>query len=700
MAIVKIKIHPAIGIARVGNSPCEFFIGPERRWDHNPPPGGYKDDMGRIKRQAACFRLFGYDEHGQVVVDNTGKPKEITAADATIEWTVHLANKKAAAPRFSGSGNRNPSVPSAERDGLHIDPGPRTLAGLNQQAEFDTGVFTFPNQDPAPVYLGEIRTDADGRLIVLGGHGAAGSPTGKDITTTFDNDAWYDDTSDGPITAKVTLTGETKPLDDVEEAWVIVAPPKFAPPVDNIITLHDTLFDLFVHAGSLSAPTTPSFNDDIYPILQSTLDMKWVNKEASAHHLWEPSEYPRVDGWREPLFAILKKPGGGGGTMPKLKDLAPSSPPRPLGGNTLTRTQYDNMQKWKDLTFTDDWPGHPPAPVSTITPDGLDRAALENCVGGAFYPGIEAGAFLIEDASRYKAPFRLDHTKVKPGDVTARMALPWQTDFYACNDNWWPAQRPNQAIPAGKTDHEGWARGVTSGREMVDKWYTLGFVVVQGTRMVETARSNFITARDVEKRGALYRCNLFNFGGFTVSPGSKGPQTRGVVSHWTKGLEPVGEREVFTGEVVEMLVRITDGVYPLGRGTRVRFDILEEDYLLTGELDDFIVSYVGPGTPRPADFTAVRKKTQYRCLQPGETLKTAVEAFRNSHTTDYGDYILLLEQRGAPPVYAIVAWWTAERLEDYLNSEFYFIVNVDDRLEDQSDLILDVTSATQESVRS
>jgi hypothetical protein len=28
MAIKTIKIHPAIGIARVGDSPTEFFIGP------------------------------------------------------------------------------------------------------------------------------------------------------------------------------------------------------------------------------------------------------------------------------------------------------------------------------------------------------------------------------------------------------------------------------------------------------------------------------------------------------------------------------------------------------------------------------------------------------------------------------------------------------------------------------------------------
>ena len=44
------KIHPAIGIARVGNSPDEFFIGPERIGEDPNPPGGFKDAQCRVKR--------------------------------------------------------------------------------------------------------------------------------------------------------------------------------------------------------------------------------------------------------------------------------------------------------------------------------------------------------------------------------------------------------------------------------------------------------------------------------------------------------------------------------------------------------------------------------------------------------------------------------------------------------------------------
>ena len=84
------KIHPAIGIARVGDSPDDFFIGPERIGEEPNPPGGFKDLLCRIKRQAARFRIFAHHDDGTV--------QEIKDADAEITWTVHLVNKKAAHP--------------------------------------------------------------------------------------------------------------------------------------------------------------------------------------------------------------------------------------------------------------------------------------------------------------------------------------------------------------------------------------------------------------------------------------------------------------------------------------------------------------------------------------------------------------------------------------------------------------------------
>ena len=95
--VTKVEIHPAIGIARVGDSD-EFFIGPEVPGAAPEPSGDtlekkFKDAQGRVKRQAARFRCYGYDASGKYV-DLSGK------AEVTVRWEVTLANKKAAALAF------------------------------------------------------------------------------------------------------------------------------------------------------------------------------------------------------------------------------------------------------------------------------------------------------------------------------------------------------------------------------------------------------------------------------------------------------------------------------------------------------------------------------------------------------------------------------------------------------------------------
>src|SRR5258706_15518871 len=74
------RIHPAIGIARLGDSPDEFCISPEKPaalpidcdQEGNPrlSPDGkmeltitkFKDKHGRTKRQATRFHLYTYDD--------------------------------------------------------------------------------------------------------------------------------------------------------------------------------------------------------------------------------------------------------------------------------------------------------------------------------------------------------------------------------------------------------------------------------------------------------------------------------------------------------------------------------------------------------------------------------------------------------------------------------------------------------------
>jgi hypothetical protein len=161
--IVRAAIHPAIGIARIGDSATDFFIGPEVVLPAAEQPGHYRDGAGALKRQAARFRLYGFNARGEVV-------RELTPDSADIKWTVHLANRKAQWYQFQAALDIPEavamSVPRrnadfADRAALAIDPGRRSISGTStsggSEHRFDSGMFKG-----TPVTLGEIRTDAAG----------------------------------------------------------------------------------------------------------------------------------------------------------------------------------------------------------------------------------------------------------------------------------------------------------------------------------------------------------------------------------------------------------------------------------------------------------------------------------------------------------------------------------------------------------
>ena len=137
--VVRAAIHPAIGVARVGNSRTEYFIGPEVIDPRPEPPGFYRDASGALKRQAARFRIYGYNAAGEVV-------GELTAGDETsIKWTVHVANRKAAWYQWQMAMDipeaATHPAPAAQRQGdgrrrgrdWSSTPGPRTIEGKETQ---------------------------------------------------------------------------------------------------------------------------------------------------------------------------------------------------------------------------------------------------------------------------------------------------------------------------------------------------------------------------------------------------------------------------------------------------------------------------------------------------------------------------------------------------------------------------------------
>src|SRR5262245_13117623 len=143
------KIHPALGIARVGDSADGWFIGPELPGVPPLPDAGRGGEGFRaagIKRQAARFRVFRYevDGHGQL-----GAWRELALDDPDVkrlEWTVHLASTKASYHQFEGAlgdptavprvGHGTPPLRNAaikdartRRRRLEINPMARSIAG-------------------------------------------------------------------------------------------------------------------------------------------------------------------------------------------------------------------------------------------------------------------------------------------------------------------------------------------------------------------------------------------------------------------------------------------------------------------------------------------------------------------------------------------------------------------------------------------
>lgn len=542
------SIHPKVGVARIGNSQTDFYLGPETlgglpiACHANGDPvvvdgeiqyvRQFKDAIGGIKRQAARFKIF---EHSD------GKAAEITLADPRIEkivWTSHIANKKPIWFTFSeltgdlefGDWNNyvdqhvplnNGSVTNpADRKALMIDPGPRSIAKPGEQVAFsrynppaDYPHFSFPpdSLNPAINSLGELRMDTAGRLILLGGFGnSAGTTT---LSSFRGASNWWDDVSDGYVQATLYFKDGSKV--ELEPAWVIVGSPKFAPELVNIVTLDDTVYDISVRFlnyapdiydakkwpipadrydpfAGFNPDYRPNFERDILPIIKRPEGYRWVAQTPSMVDFVNPpfdirdaSEGNRAH--RENYFAHYRVPvppqsyrfmdqvKNGPNTL-FAEDGVPLMPLN-SGDNsvtnqliykfmTLSPTQYFFLHQWSKGKF--DLGCAPPDLRQGVTE--LDRAVIGNLVGAPFSPGIET-TWIVRTPQLYRRPYAYDIAHwtgseaafseyyranglsltsdpqngdgAEPGDLTKRMAIPWQADFFDCT-----VQTPNVNNPA------------------------------------------------------------------------------------------------------------------------------------------------------------------------------------------------------------------------------------------------------------
>ena len=475
------RIHPGIGIARVGNAASAFFVGPELpgspgfELDANGTDAGavtaLKDSAHRIKRQAARFSVWAYLRDDVTLKETL--VGEVQQAQARIEWKVQFANTKASGVKiWSDASPRNADQTQAS---LSITPTYPSISGANKIAAPTTpGMYKNTT-----VSLGELRTDAAGRLLVLGGSGLSASPSNAPITNFANNRDWFDDVADGPVDAVLHFADGTQVGVD-KGAWVIIAPPDFAPPIAGIITLYDVALDAAIHRGFLPQPAQPSYREHILPILERTTNLRFVNRFP----VW--NGFPRD-------FVLMGTTGTAAADDARavmhalLIDVEESEV---LDDFKYTGFQRAALDKWLAGNFAQDLAN--PVPVAVRSPASIDRAALERAVGGGFFPGIEMG-IMCTNPQLYDEPFRLTRaqfqdsdlsvnangvTTLRAGSISERMACPWKADFLKCQGNWWPAQRPDRVMTRANDAQPGavWDEGISSHQDLVTNFWKLGFL--------------------------------------------------------------------------------------------------------------------------------------------------------------------------------------------------------------------------------
>ncbi len=582
-----LKIHPSVGVARLGNSHGQFCLAPDTigglpfesdsSGNKLGPVVKFKDDAGRIRRQGQLFNLYNA-EGEEITLATRGVSK--------IEWTVHLANKKAAWYQYSeldgnllfGEQNsyankqtpwRNATVPNEQmpsRQELIVDPGWRKISGANAEIGFDkTSVphgypAQYPTSDPkhgsAVTTLGDLKTDDAGRLIVLGGFGHAGGDTA--LTSYGGADTWHDDISDGPVYCTVTYEDGTT---ESTQAWVVVGSPDFAPEIVNISTLADTMFDVGVRCfdlvpdmckgGQYNTEYLANYQRDILPIIRRMSNYQWVSNVqpmmAMTSNIFDFSDNSEANrSNRETYLSYFRHPNAinSGSANQPSKDLFQNAetmnfPLMPInsGSNSVSNdnivkflaldtTQYFLLTQWAAGKF-ESKADFQPYPVSH-----MDTASVGNCVGLPMCPGIEV-TWSMQNQAIYAAPFVIADEKgidgynetgldpsrdecegggCQPGDLTKRMACPWQADFFQCTiqyvnftnpdenkDNgdplppmyysyWWPPQAPWDVITGELTPHGqkvsntiagqqlNYARGINQFSQMVEYWWALAFI--------------------------------------------------------------------------------------------------------------------------------------------------------------------------------------------------------------------------------
>jgi hypothetical protein len=491
--------------------------------------GDLRDAKGALKRQAARFRMFSYALDGPDRYPNSGGTEVVPGtrlADGRvvkdIVWTVHLANKKANAYMVVNSEGveaysdgkvpqlRNPATygtvdSPARLSTLVIDPGPRAIASVDgQPVAFDSatvasysdgqgGIATqpeypksFPADSNSQLFqpsgpldtLGELRTDPQGRLLVLPAFGRTAAQYDEygdpiPLTGDLNNVGWFDDAADGPVSA--TLTFEDGGAEEAFGAWVVCGDPAYAPQIRNVVSTWDDVYDAWVRElnlqpeiyqdGHFNPEYQPPFESKIRPIFRAATLQRWTanlpKMALKAHEAVDGiTQDDDPDKTIMAALTFIRNPN-------QSAELTVGVPLMPLSlGDAgkpflaVSLTQYFFLEQWSRHRFAK---GSGPVLGPGET---LDMASLSNCLGGRYVPGIEVSypvrqpdLYITDWRESGSGPFRIKHkpldyataTKtvpfltggwiplhgmtggLEPGDLSKFMSVPWQTDYNSCS---------------------------------------------------------------------------------------------------------------------------------------------------------------------------------------------------------------------------------------------------------------------------
>ena len=343
---------------------------------------------------------------------------------------------------------------------------------------------------------------------MLGGHGASRSATGAAPTTFANNDGWIDDTSDGPVRATVTLRNAARTKLEARPAMVAICPPNFGQGLRGVVTMYDVVVDLFARKFQWKLPGEISYWRDIYPIFDRLCGLSGVNAgmfvlfgpgspsnllDAELQKkLMDPSNASaavreRIFRWFRAPHLVVKDQTK---APPVYGDLFGDFDNAPAADLWVTALQYARLERWSHGDFVVDPPhlAEPPLSIDAVPlaerPHALDRAHLENILGGPFHPASSSlgpcgcnrcGADRSSSTSCRKTSSRDFYwgpvltpevalapngpfSASGPGTRTCFLGVPWQTDEASCDAGYqfgtflplptfWAARDPNHVLP-------------------------------------------------------------------------------------------------------------------------------------------------------------------------------------------------------------------------------------------------------------